>query len=155
MSNMKTSPRIDRRYRSLLRSGSAVIALVLLAGCASFSPDKGMSVVAGVADAAIRKDVIAIRSEDDARFAEETVAKLKSRVLTVESSVQIALLNNRGLQAAYNELALAEADMVADSLPPNPSFSVSRPQRPRRRISRSRELEASCLADARSAVVSA
>ncbi len=32
-----------------------------------------------------------------------------------EAAVQIALLNNRNLQAAYNELALAEADMVGQS----------------------------------------
>ena len=36
------------------------------------------------------------------------------------------LLNNRGLQAAYNELALAEADMVEASLPPNPRISFRR-----------------------------
>jgi len=40
--------------------------------------------------------------------------------------VQIALLNNRGLQAAYAELAAAEAQMVEQSLPPNPRISVSR-----------------------------
>ncbi|KAK0358401.1 hypothetical protein LTR94_035602, partial [Friedmanniomyces endolithicus] len=28
--------------------------------------------------------------------------------------------------AAYNELALAETDLIADSLPPNPTFSISR-----------------------------
>ncbi|MFX4612849.1 hypothetical protein ABTB11_19640, partial [Acinetobacter baumannii] len=38
----------------------------------------------------------------------------------------VALLSNRGLQAAYNELALAEADLVQESLPPNPTFSISR-----------------------------
>ena len=38
----------------------------------------------------------------------------------------MALLNNKGLQAAYNELALAEADAIQDSLPPNPAFSISR-----------------------------
>jgi len=46
--------------------------------------------------------------------------------LTVDATVQIALLNNRGLQAAYNELALAEANMVQESLPPNPTFSIFR-----------------------------
>ena len=40
--------------------------------------------------------------------------------------MQIALLNNKGLQAAYNELALAETDLVEQSLPPNPVFSISR-----------------------------
>ena len=52
--------------------------------------------------------------------------RLLRRGLTVDTAVQVALLNNRGLQASYNELALAEADMVGESLPPNPNFSISR-----------------------------
>ena len=47
-------------------------------------------------------------------------------LLTADTAVQIALLNNRGLQAAYNELALAEAEMVEASLPPNPRISYLR-----------------------------
>jgi outer membrane protein TolC len=86
----------------------------------------GMGVVAGVASETINKDVIAIRTPDDAQRADATVKALLRRPLTVDSSVQIALLSNRGLQAAYNELALAETDLVGDSLPPNPTFSISR-----------------------------
>jgi hypothetical protein len=44
----------------------------------------------------------------------------------VDAAVQVALLNNRGLQAAYNELAIAEARAVEGSLPPNPAISLSR-----------------------------
>ena len=40
--------------------------------------------------------------------------------------MQIALLNNRGLQAAYNELGIAEAVRVQQSLPPNPTISITR-----------------------------
>lgn len=111
------------------RSGPAMLALatsLLLPGCASFSPDGGMSVVAGVAGETIRKDVVTIRSVDDAVRVDASVKGLLRRTLTVDTAVQIALLNNRGLQAAYNELAVAEADFVQDSLPPNPTFSISR-----------------------------
>src|SRR5262249_11051327 len=55
-----------------------------------------------------------------------TVKRLLSRALTVDSAVQVALLNNKGLQAAYNELALAETSLVQQSLPPNPTVSLSR-----------------------------
>ena len=105
---------------------AALLAALLLSGCASFSPDGGMTVVADVASEAIRKDVISIRTADDAERARELVGRLLRRTLTVDSAVQIALLNNRGLQASYNELALAEADMVRESLPPNPTFSIFR-----------------------------
>ena len=85
-----------------------------------------MNVVANIAGETIKKDVVSIRTEDDAERAKGSVQGLLRRSLTVDAAVQIALLNNRGLQASYNELALAEADLVQDSLPPNPAFSISR-----------------------------
>ena len=51
------------------------------------------------------------------------VHRLQRQRLDVEAAVQVAL-NNKGLQAAYNELVLAEADAIQDSLPPNPTFSI-------------------------------
>ncbi|MGM4905148.1 TolC family protein [Tardiphaga sp. 866_E4_N2_1] len=115
-----------RQLGSRSAAGIALLSTLLLAGCASFSPDRGMGVVAGVASETINKDVMAIRTPDDAQRADATVKALLRRPLTVDSAVQIALLGNRGLQAAYNELALAETDLVGDSLPPNPTFSISR-----------------------------
>jgi hypothetical protein len=52
------------------------------------------------------------------------------RPLSADGAVRIALLNNKGLQASYNELGIAEAAMVEASLPPNPTFSLSRIQTP-------------------------
>lgn len=105
---------------------TALVSAFALSGCATFSPDGGMSVVAEVAGQTIKKDVVAIRSTEDATQAKDAVRDLLRRGLTVDTAVQIALLNNRGLQATYNELALAETDLVQESLPPNPTFSISR-----------------------------
>src|SRR5712691_8289212 len=105
---------------------AALLSTLALSGCATFSPDRGMNVVANIAGETIKKDVVSIRTEDDAERAKGSVQGLLRRSLTVDAAVQIALLNNRGLQASYNELALAEADLVQDSLPPNPTFSISR-----------------------------
>jgi outer membrane protein TolC len=99
---------------------------IALAGCASFSPDSGMTVVSDVAGQTIGKDTAFVRSADDAERAGGAVRRLLGRPLTADAAVQIALLSNKGLQAAYNELALAETDLVAQSLPPNPTFSISR-----------------------------
>jgi outer membrane protein TolC len=104
----------------------ALSAALLLSGCATFSPDGGMTAVADIAGGTIKKDVISIRTADDALVANDAVKRLLRRTLNVETAVQLALLSNRGLQAAYNELALAEADFVQASLPPNPTFSISR-----------------------------
>jgi outer membrane protein TolC len=97
-----------------------------LTGCASFSDDGGMSVVSEVAGKTIKKDVAFVRTADQAGQISAVVARLLSRPLTADSAVQVALLNNKGLQASYNELALAETEQVQDSLPPNPTFSISR-----------------------------
>jgi outer membrane protein TolC len=104
----------------------ALLAGLLLSSCATFLPDGGMTVVTNVTGESIKKDVVSIRTEDDAQRANASVRDLLRRSLTVDTAVQIALLNNRGLQASYNELALAEADLVGNSLPPNPTFSISR-----------------------------
>lgn len=121
---------IQERRKSAARGGrTALLALsaaLLLSGCATFSPDGGMTAVADIAGGTIKKDVISIRTADDALVANDAVKRLLRRKLNVETAVQVALLSNRGLQAAYNELALAEADLVQESLPPNPTFSISR-----------------------------
>jgi outer membrane protein TolC len=109
-----------------LKTLGALSMPMLLVGCAAFSPDAGMSGVADITARTIGKDVVAIRSIDDAERANAAVLELLRRTLTVDAAVQVALLNNRGLQAAYNELALAEADSIEQSLPPNPTFSLSR-----------------------------
>ena len=111
---------------SAIRS-SLVLGLVLLAtACAEFSPDNGMSVVATAARDGVGGDVAKIRSEADATRVREQVEALLRDPLTPESVVQIALLNNRDLQVAYNDLGLSEIASVEASLPPNPRLSLSR-----------------------------
>ena len=98
------------RPRLSSRTIAALAGALTLGACSTFSPDGGMSVVADVADQELRKDVVAIRTQDDDAAAHARVQRLLKRPLTADTAVQIALLNNRGLQAAYNELGIAEAD---------------------------------------------
>src|SRR5581483_5721171 len=81
----------------------AIAGAALLSACQSLSPDSGMSTVAMVAGGGLNKDVVRISSPD--------------------AAAQIALLNNAGLQAAYNRLGVAEAVAVQSSRPPLPIFS--------------------------------
>ena len=46
--------------------------------------------------------------------------------LSVDDAVQVALFNNRGLQATFQELGIAEADLVQAGRLPNPGFAYSR-----------------------------
>ena len=109
-----------------LARGLLVLTALSVSGCAAFSPDSGMSGVSELTSRTINKDVAFVRTAEGAGAVEARVRQLLARPLSAESAVQIALLNNKGLQAAYNELALAETDLVEQSLPPNPVFSISR-----------------------------
>ena len=84
-----------------------------LAGCASFTPDGGMAPVKGRVAAELGKDTVKITSPAEAAQAKARVAVLLAKPLTADSAVQIALLNNRGLQAEYNTLGISEAAYVA------------------------------------------
>jgi outer membrane protein TolC len=101
------------------------LTLFLLGACQTFSPDGGMDAVANIAGAELNKDVAALRTPEQAAAARARVNGLLRKPLNADAAVQIALLNNAGLQAAYNELGIAEAVMVEASLPPGPSFSLS------------------------------
>src|SRR5262245_32917405 len=107
---------------------SGVASVMLLSGCTWFAPDAGMGVVATIAHQELKKDAAAIRSPQEAEAAGATVRRLLGRALTADAAVQVALLNNRGLQAAYDELAIADAERVGQSLPPNPTYSWRRIQ---------------------------
>jgi outer membrane protein TolC len=98
----------------------------MLAGCVSFSPDAGLAPAQTVAYTEFGKDVVKITSEAEAVGIQQRVEGLLTRPLTPDSAVQIALLKNRGLQAAFNELGVSEADYVQTSLPPSPTVSLSR-----------------------------
>ncbi len=101
----------------------AIASAALLSACQSLSPDGGMSTVAMVAGGGLNKDVVRISSPEEAALARSRVAGLMRAPLGADAAVQIALLNNAGLQAAYNRLGVAEAVAVQSSRPPLPIFS--------------------------------
>ena len=78
----------------------ALLALLTLNGCANFSADGGMGEVRQLAEQRLGAPA------------------------TLD--VQVALLNNRGLQAAFAELGITEAEVVQAGRLPNPGFSFGR-----------------------------
>ncbi len=99
---------------------------LLLSSCATFSPDGGVNIAAQAARQEFGKGAAALRSDTDIVWAKSRVERLLKRPLTADAAVEIALLNNRELQAAFNRLGIAEAIMTREKLPPNPTFSFSR-----------------------------
>lgn len=108
------------------RAAAGLLLTALLPGCASLSRDGGLAAVNDITRPALAMDAAAHRTPEEADAARARIAALLRRPLSADSAVQIALLNNRGLQAAYNALGLSEAAMVQASLPPNPTVSLSR-----------------------------
>ncbi len=116
-----------RNHDGLPRIGVMALATALIGGCANFSADGGFSTVETAArERGIRQDVRWIKSDEDAEKAQAAVKKLLARPLSADDAVQVALLNNRGLQATYAELGIAEADRVQAGRLTNPGFTFER-----------------------------
>lgn len=109
---------IRRRFPAL----AACVALSLLAGCASFSPDGGLSRVNSLTSERIGQSV----ERSDPGGSSPRVAELLSAPLGVDAAVQVALLNNRRLQVALAELGIVEADLVQAGRLRNPGVSFGR-----------------------------
>jgi outer membrane protein TolC len=101
------------------------IAILLLSGCASFSKDGGMDAVSAMTKERTGQTLQRERSADDASTC-DIVKQALARPLTPDSAVQIALANNRGLQASLAGLGIAEANLVQAGRLRNPGFSFSR-----------------------------
>ncbi len=98
-----------------------IIAVMFISACSTPVPRDG--------DFAAVKEITATRipqtvhwyqgGEEDAQI-KSVLDNLLAKPLTLQSAVQIALLNNRHLQAEYAELGIAQADLVQAGLLSNP-----------------------------------
>lgn len=109
-----------------MKAAGAIAALAFLGGCATFSPDGGFSAVESAAKQRFGKEARWVKSDADTESARGAVKKLLANPLSAEDAVQVALLNNRGLQATYAELGIAEADLVQAGRMTNPHFAYLR-----------------------------
>lgn len=106
-------------------AGLATLAL-LLSGCASFSGDGGLGAVSQATQSRTGHEAKLLRNDDDRRALTALLAEKLKQPLTADDAVQIALLNNRGLQASYWSLGVAEADLVQAGRLQNPAFGFKR-----------------------------
>jgi len=107
----------------------ALTGLVLLSGCTSFSPDGRFGEIGSAVSERGGGEAKWIRSADEADSAAARVKELLAQPLSAQAAVQIALLNNRGLQARYAALGIAEADLVQASRWSGPTLSFARLKR--------------------------
>ncbi|MBM3569156.1 MAG: TolC family protein [Alphaproteobacteria bacterium] len=103
--------------------------LVAATGCTAYAPEGGFGPVAEEARARLGREAVWIKTDAQAAAARARVRELLARPLDADAAVQIALYNNRGLQAAYAELGIAEAGLVQAGRFANPKFGFDRLRR--------------------------
>ena len=128
MTVIRWAPARPRAARGRRRwpSVALITGLAALGGCASLRPDGGFAPIEQTARDRLGKDLRWARSDADQDGIAQRVSQLLAQPLTVDDAVQLALLNNRGLQAAFQDLGLAEADVVQAGRLPKPGFSFGR-----------------------------
>ncbi len=111
----------------LLRRNSLWLGTLLIftSGCMTVSLNAGFSEVStGVEERGAGKIFWHSGTELDKEAGEKVRALLNNK-LTADEAVQIALLNNRDLQALYSDLGVAQADLVQAGLLKNPIFDAA------------------------------
>jgi cobalt-zinc-cadmium efflux system outer membrane protein len=97
--------------------------LVLLGGCATVPRAAGFPDVAKeVAERTDGQRVHWNQGTPDDQSVRASVREMLRKELSADEAVQVALLNNRNLQATYAELGVAQAEVVRAGLLKNPVF---------------------------------
>jgi outer membrane protein, heavy metal efflux system len=109
---------------------AALLLAAAMAGCAprGVPPDAGFAgVEEELAERLPQQRVAWNRGSEEDAAVQAAVLRLLGDGLSADEAVQIALLNNRDLQATYEDLGVAQAELVRAGLLSNPIFSESVP----------------------------
>lgn len=110
--------------RSMLELAMVVLG-VLMAGCTSVPAKGGFDQVQQTTAQRLGQKIQWNQDSANDKAVAEAVQALLHRPLTADDAVQITLLNNRRLQATYEDLGVAQAALVQAGLLKNPRFSGS------------------------------
>jgi outer membrane protein, heavy metal efflux system len=103
----------------------AAAALLVASGCTSVQPKAGFADVQRLVGQRASHEVKWKQGGAEDAAVAAAVSNLLKDTLAVDEAVQIALLNNPALQARYESLGTAQADLVQAGLLSNPVFSAS------------------------------
>src|SRR5438128_8403156 len=126
MPELRHEAREKERRTMRLRKLLLLSGTVALAGCAHVDLNPAFRELANTVHLRTGKRVQWNRGTAEDAQAQAAVSFLLSRPLTADSAVQIALLNNHNLQATYEDLGIAQADLVEAGLLRNPIFTFER-----------------------------
>ena len=110
-----------------MRSRNALILIVVglgAGGCATIDPQPQWEKLEAISEERTAAPLIWERSEADWTTVRTEIERLLADGLTRQDAVKIALLNNGRLQATFEEIGMAQADLVQASLFTNPTFAI-------------------------------
>jgi cobalt-zinc-cadmium efflux system outer membrane protein len=105
--------------------GLFILLVAFIAGCVTRSPESAFTSVQSRLGG--RTDAHMVWTREAAEDPQSTalITNLLGSALTAESAVQIALLRNQGLLAAFEEIGIAHADLMQAGRLANPGLSGS------------------------------
>ncbi len=106
-------------------AGWLIIVVLFFSGCTSIALNAGFDDIKAIVEDRSGIQIFWNTGSDLDRQASEKLRSLLDGKLTAEEAVQVALLNNRDLQALYSELGIAQADLVQAGLLSNPIFDAA------------------------------
>ena len=108
------------------RSATATLCLLALSGgCVRVNPRPAFQDVSGIVAGRTDKSIEWARDAAETERLERRARELLGQSLTAETAAQVALLNNRKLQASFEEIAVSQANLVQAGLVSNPEFGFS------------------------------
>jgi cobalt-zinc-cadmium efflux system outer membrane protein len=107
------------------RRKASILAMLSLAGCTTLSAEGPFSQVADTVQFRLGKQISWDAGQYEDPAVHSAIEKQLSRPLTADRAVQIALLNNRELQATYANIGIAQANLVQSELWKNPVLNGS------------------------------
>lgn len=117
--------RFATRPAYTLRVGLLLIASSLAVGCASIPDDRGFSPVQQLSSERLNKQLHWRRGNADDQQITAQIQAWLAAPIDCDRAVQIALLNNPGLQAQYENLGIAQADLIQAGLLRNPVLDAN------------------------------
>jgi len=115
----------------LVRTISVALFPLLLGACTTTSiesaldPTTSFTTVSARTTSVTGKQAVWVQSRTESQTISERVKGLvRNKTIGPDVAVQVALLNNKGLQAAYADIGMSAADIWQESMLVNPTVSV-------------------------------
>lgn len=107
-----------------MRRATILLCLLVTAGCAKVQPETDFGKVSDIAQARQGMRPVWVQTPADEAFVKSEVQAILARGVTMQDAVRLALINNPGVQARFEEIGVSKAELVQAGLPRNPSVAA-------------------------------